>query len=171
MHAFPHASFCSSTITTFSAAISQWYAFSHAHIGNTCGYWIPRCMFTHTRSHIFGVVITLLKGGHPQWLLMTVDGTDFLVPQKGTATKGNAFASHKYAGKPALRNELGVSVSWGGTWCGSRVPTPWVSSRISKYLTKFCVIVGPGGMSPGQRRVCRAPRQNRVSPECGESGG
>ncbi len=42
--------------------------------------------------------------------LMTVNGTDFRVPQKGTATKGNAFASHKYAGKSALRYELGVSI-------------------------------------------------------------
>ncbi len=26
---------------------------------------------------------------------MTVDGTDFRIPQKGAATKGNAFVSHK----------------------------------------------------------------------------
>jgi hypothetical protein len=45
--------------------------------------------------------------------LMTVDGTDFRVPQKGTATKGNAFASHKYAGKSALRYKLGVSILGG----------------------------------------------------------
>ena len=41
---------------------------------------------------------------------MTVDGTDFRIPQKGAATKGNAFASHKYAGKSALRYELGVDI-------------------------------------------------------------
>ena len=41
---------------------------------------------------------------------MTVDGTDFFIPQKGAATKGNAFASHKYAGKSALRYELGVDI-------------------------------------------------------------
>jgi hypothetical protein len=45
--------------------------------------------------------------------LMTVDGTDFRVPQNGTSTKGNAFASHKYAGKSALRYELGVSILMG----------------------------------------------------------
>jgi hypothetical protein len=45
---------------------------------------------------------------------MTVDGTDFRVPQKGTATKGNAFASHKYAGKSALRYKLGMSILGGG---------------------------------------------------------
>jgi hypothetical protein len=46
--------------------------------------------------------------------LMTVDGTDFHVPQQGTATKGNAFASHKYVGKSALHYELGVSILGGG---------------------------------------------------------
>jgi hypothetical protein len=45
--------------------------------------------------------------------LMTVDGTDFRVSQKGTATKGNAFAPHKYAGKSALRYKLGVSILGG----------------------------------------------------------
>jgi hypothetical protein len=45
--------------------------------------------------------------------LMTVNGTDFRVPQKGTATKGNAFASHKYAGKSAISYELGVSILGG----------------------------------------------------------
>ena len=39
--------------------------------------------------------------------MMTVDGPDFRIPQKGAATKGNAFASHKYVGKSALRYELG----------------------------------------------------------------
>jgi len=28
---------------------------------------------------------------------MTVNGTDFCIPQKGAATKENAFTSHKYA--------------------------------------------------------------------------
>ncbi len=71
--------------------------------------------------------------------LMTVNGTDFPVPKKRMATKENAFASHKYAGKSALRYELGVRIL-GGTWCGSRVPTPQVSAQISTYLKKFCII-------------------------------
>jgi hypothetical protein len=41
---------------------------------------------------------------------MTVDGTDFRIPLKGIATKGNAFGSHKYAGKSALRYELGINI-------------------------------------------------------------
>ncbi len=39
---------------------------------------------------------------------MTIDGTGFQIPQKGIAKKGNAFESHKYAGKSTLRYELGV---------------------------------------------------------------
>ncbi len=79
---------------------------------------------------------------------MTVKGTDFRVSQKGAATKGNAFASHKYAGKSALHYKLGVSIL-GVTWCGSRVHTQQVSSLISKFSTKFCVIFGPVGASRG----------------------
>ncbi len=35
--------------------------------------------------------------------LMTIDGTDFRIQQKGVAKRGNAFGSHKYAGKSSLR--------------------------------------------------------------------
>ncbi len=45
--------------------------------------------------------------------LMTVDGTDFHFPQKRTATKRNAFASHKYAWKSALSYKLGVIITGG----------------------------------------------------------
>ncbi len=56
--------------------------------------------------------------------LMTVNGTDFRVPQKGTATKGNAFVSHKYAGKYALHYGLGVSILGGGlVWIQGPYPT------------------------------------------------
>ena len=41
---------------------------------------------------------------------MTIDGTDFRILQKGITKKGNAFASHKYVGKSALRYELGVNI-------------------------------------------------------------
>ncbi len=55
---------------------------------------------------------------------MTVNGTDFHGPQKGTATKGNAFASHKYAGKSALRYELGTSILGGDlVWIQGTYPT------------------------------------------------
>ncbi len=56
--------------------------------------------------------------------LMTVNGTDFHVPQKGTATKGNAFASHKYVRKSAFRYELGVSILGGNlVWIQGPYPT------------------------------------------------
>ena len=45
--------------------------------------------------------------------LMSVDGTDYRILQKGPARKGNVFASHKYAGKSALRYELGVCILTG----------------------------------------------------------
>jgi hypothetical protein len=54
---------------------------------------------------------------------MTVNGTDFCVHQKGTATKGNAFASHKYIGKSALCNELGVRIL-GGDLVWIQAPYP-----------------------------------------------
>jgi hypothetical protein len=41
---------------------------------------------------------------------MSVVGTDFCIPQKGDAVAGNPFGSHKYAGKSALRYELGVDI-------------------------------------------------------------
>jgi hypothetical protein len=44
---------------------------------------------------------------------MSIDGTDFRIPQTGTVIRGNAFASHKYAFKSALRYEIGVSILGG----------------------------------------------------------
>ena len=45
--------------------------------------------------------------------LMSVDGTDFRIPQTGQSKKGNPFGSHKYAGTSALRYELGVNIQGG----------------------------------------------------------
>jgi hypothetical protein len=42
--------------------------------------------------------------------LMTINGTNFHIQQKGAARKGNLFVSQKYAGKSALRYELGVDI-------------------------------------------------------------
>jgi hypothetical protein len=41
---------------------------------------------------------------------MTIDGTDFRIPQQRAAERGNAFASHKYAEKLALRYKLGADI-------------------------------------------------------------
>ena len=51
--------------------------------------------------------------------LMSIDGTNFRILQKGAATRGNAFGSHKYAGKSALRYELKIDILVGnllGKW-------------------------------------------------------
>ncbi len=42
--------------------------------------------------------------------MMTVDGMDFCILQKGIAKKGDAFASHKYVSKFPLHYELGVDI-------------------------------------------------------------
>jgi hypothetical protein len=67
---------------------------------------------------------------------MTVDGTDFRIPHEGAATKGNAFASHKYAGKSALRYELGVDILAGNlVW----IHGPYPASKYTdiKFSTRF----------------------------------
>jgi hypothetical protein len=45
--------------------------------------------------------------------LMSIDRTDFWIPQTGEAKTGNWFASHKYSFKSALRYEIGVSIIGG----------------------------------------------------------
>jgi hypothetical protein len=76
---------------------------------------------------------------------MRVDGTDFRIPQKGVTTKGNAFASHKYAGKSALCYELGVDILAGNlVWIQG--PYPAVNTDIiifNKVLRNF--------LEPGER--------------------
>ena len=55
--------------------------------------------------------------------LMSIDGTDFRILQKGAATRGNAFGSHKYAGKSALRYELGIDILAGNlVWVSRPYP-------------------------------------------------
>jgi hypothetical protein len=49
--------------------------------------------------------------------------------------KGSAFVSHKYAGKSALRYELGVDSSWGFLF-GSRVHIQPVNTDI-KFFNMF----------------------------------
>jgi hypothetical protein len=41
---------------------------------------------------------------------MSANGTNFPIPQKVMAKKGNAFGSHKYAGKSILWYKLGVNI-------------------------------------------------------------
>jgi hypothetical protein len=77
---------------------------------------------------------------------MTVDGTDFRIPQKGAVTKGNAFGSHKYAGKSALRYELGVDILTGNlVWIQGPYPAgKYTDIKIfNKVLRNF--------LEPGER--------------------
>jgi len=77
---------------------------------------------------------------------MTVDGTDFCIPQKGAATKRNAFGSHKYAGKSALRYKLGVDILAGNlVWIQGPYPAgKYTDIKIfNKILWNF--------LEPGER--------------------
>ena len=77
---------------------------------------------------------------------MTVNGTDFRILQKGAATKGNAFASHKYAGKSALHYKLGVDILAGNlVWIQGPYPTgKYTDIKIfNKVLWNF--------LEPGER--------------------
>ena len=76
----------------------------------------------------------------------TVNGTDFCIPQKGTATKGNSFASHKYAGKSALRYKLGADILVGNlVWIQGPYPAgKYTDIKIfNKILRNF--------LEPGER--------------------
>ena len=69
---------------------------------------------------------------------MTVDGTDFCIPQKGVAMKGNAFASHSY--------ELGVNILVGNlVWIQGPYPVgKYTDIKIfNKVLRNF--------LEPGKR--------------------
>ena len=44
---------------------------------------------------------------------MSINGTDFRIPQTGEVKKGNWFANHKYSFKSALRYEIGVCIIGG----------------------------------------------------------
>jgi hypothetical protein len=77
---------------------------------------------------------------------MTIDGTDFRIPQKGIAKKGNSFATHKYAGKFALRYELGVDILAGNlVWIQGPYPAgKYTDIKIfNKVLRNF--------LEPGER--------------------
>ncbi len=74
---------------------------------------------------------------------MTVDGTDFRIPQKGAAMKGDVFAS-QYMGKSTLRYELGVDILTGNlVWIQGPYPA-------SKY-TDIVIFNIPSSQASGSR--------------------
>jgi hypothetical protein len=89
--------------------------------------------------------------------MMTVDGTDFRIPQKGAATKGNAFGSHKYAGKSALRYELGVDILAGNlVWIQGPYPAGKYTD-IKIFNKVFAELPRAGRAGRGRRGVPRPP--------------
>jgi hypothetical protein len=75
---------------------------------------------------------------------MSIDGTDFKIEQKGAAKKGNAFGSHKYAGKSALRYELGIDILAGNlVWVGGPYPAgAWLDIKI--FMNELAYLLEPG---------------------------
>jgi hypothetical protein len=95
--------------------------------------------------------------------LMTIDGTDFRIQQKGVTKKGNAFGSHKYAGKSALHYELGIDILKGNL---VRVEGPYPAGAwpdIKIFLN--CLV---GHLLPGKRvEVRRYDQMEGVSERLG----
>ena len=65
---------------------------------------------------------------------MSIYGADFRINQQGPAVRGNAFGSHKYAGKSTLHYELGLDILAGNlVWVGSPYPArTWLDIKIFK---------------------------------------
>ncbi len=76
--------------------------------------------------------------------LMTNDGTDFRIHQKGPAARGNAFASHKYKGKSALGYKLGVNILAGNLiWISGPYPAgKYIDIAIFKDVLAHCLKPG-----------------------------
>jgi hypothetical protein len=101
-------------------------------------------------SHLLLVVVALLP--KPQivfkshlvndvgkYCLMAIDRMDLKILQKGAAKKGNEFSSHKYAGKSALRYELGTDILAGNlVWV--KVLEEEVPTELKVLLTLNCTL-------------------------------
>jgi hypothetical protein len=93
---------------------------------------------------------------------MTGNGIDFHVPQKGTATKGNAFASHKCVGKSALCYELGVSILGGDlVWIQGPYPTGKFTD-IKIFNKVLCHFWTRGGELRPTRGMSNKPKKSSV---------
>ena len=78
--------------------------------------------------------------------LMSIDGADFRIPQTGTAIRGNAFASHKYVFKSALRYEIGVSIL-GGDLVWIQGPYPAGAFNNVKLTRSYVTSLSPASVS------------------------
>jgi len=89
--------------------------------------------------------------------LISVDGTNFRIPQKGQARKGNPFGSHKYAGKSALHYELGVDIL-GGNLVWTQGPYPagaWPDIKI--FTSCLAHFLEPGKRVEANDGYCGLP--------------
>ncbi len=89
---------------------------------------------------------------------MRIDGTDCRIPQQGPAQKGNPFSSHKFAGKCALRYELGVDILQGNlVWiegpypAGKYTDINFFRQTLIHHLDPFERVVANDGY------ICEAP--------------
>ncbi len=115
--------------------------------------------YSHTHTHppplpMLQIVCNSRLGAHNVGndCLMTMDGTDFRIPQKGIVKKGNVLAPHKlchkYVGKFALWYKLGVDILVGNlVWMQGPYPAGKYTQikKIKKVLTHF--------PEPGERRA------------------
>ena len=78
--------------------------------------------------------------------LMMIVGTDYMILQKRAARKGNAFSSFKYAGKSALRYELGVDILTGNlVWVSGPYPVgKYTDIAIFNIVLANCLEPGEG---------------------------
>ncbi len=71
-------------------------------------------------------------------------GLTFWIPQQGAAERGDAFASHKYARKLALRYELGVDILAGNlVWIQGPYPAGKYND-IKIFNSVLCHYLEPG---------------------------
>ncbi len=71
---------------------------------------------------------------------MSIDGTDFHILQKGPT-----FASHKYAGKSALRYELGIDILAGNlVWVSGPYPAGGKWNNVNFFLNELAYCLKPG---------------------------
>ena len=73
--------------------------------------------------------------------LMTIDGTDFCILQKGVTKKGNLFGPLKYAGKSMLQYELGINILAGNlVWIKGPYPAgAWNDIKIFMNIPVNCL--------------------------------
>ncbi len=104
--------------------------------------------------------------------LMSIDGSDFRIPQKGAAVKGNDFASFKYKGKSALQYEIGLDILEGNLiWIQGPYPAgSWTDISIfwhclMKNLGPYERVVADKGYVGEAPRFVKCPNSKTLQKE------